>query len=78
MAFATRGAAQWLLFPKQFVTHSVLNEKQKMTPVITPCELTYGGSVTDALAAPMPPGTRPIALFRVLTQFLTSSAMGSR
>jgi hypothetical protein len=71
-------AAQLLLFQKQFVTHLVLNEKQKMPPVIAPCELPYSGGVTDALAAPMPPGTRPSALFRVLTQFLVSSAMGSR
>jgi 4-carboxymuconolactone decarboxylase len=55
-----------LLFQKQCITHVVLKEEQKMTPVIAPREPPYGASVTDDLAALMPPGTPPIALFRVL------------
>jgi alkylhydroperoxidase family enzyme len=39
----------------------VLKEKQKMTPVIAPREPPYGASVTDDLAALMPPGTQPAA-----------------
>ena len=37
-----------------------------MTPVIAPCEPPYSAGVTDDLAALMPPGAPPIALFRVL------------
>jgi alkylhydroperoxidase family enzyme len=37
-----------------------------MTPVIAPCEPPYGAGVTDDLAALMPRGAPPIALFRVL------------
>jgi hypothetical protein len=39
----------------------VLKEKQKMTPLIAPCEPPYSAGVTDDLAALMPPGTPPIA-----------------
>jgi alkylhydroperoxidase family enzyme len=47
--------------------HAVLlKEKQKTTPVIAPCEPPYSAGVTDELAALMPPGAPPIALFRVL------------
>jgi len=56
-----------LLFQKQCIIYLVLKEKQiMMTPVIAPREPPYGASVTDDLAALMPPGTPPIALFRVL------------
>jgi Carboxymuconolactone decarboxylase family len=55
-----------LLFQKRRITHAVLKEKQKMTPVIAPCEPPYSAGVTDDLAALMPPGAPPIALFRVL------------
>jgi hypothetical protein len=55
-----------LLFQKQCIIYLVLKEKQKMTPMIAPREPPYGASVTDDLAALMPPGTPPIALFRVL------------
>ena len=34
--------------------------------MIAPCEPPYSAGVTDDLAALMPPGARPIALFRVL------------
>ena len=37
-----------------------------MTPVIAPCAPPYSAGVTDDLAALMPPGAPPIALFRVL------------
>src|ERR1700728_4124112 len=37
-----------------------------MTAVIAPCEPPYSASVTDDLAALMPPGAPPIALVRVL------------
>src|SRR5277367_5826290 len=49
------------------MTHVVLlKEKHKMTAVIAPCEPPYSAGVTDDLAALMPPGAPPIALFRVL------------
>jgi alkylhydroperoxidase family enzyme len=44
----------------------LLKEKHKMTPVIAPCAPPYSAGVTDDLAALMPPGAPPIALFRVL------------
>ena len=44
----------------------LLKAKQTMTPVIAPCEPPYSAGVTDDLAALMPPGIPPIALFRVL------------
>jgi hypothetical protein len=37
-----------------------------MTSVIAPCDPPYGPGVTDDLAALMPSGAPPIALFRVL------------
>ena len=37
-----------------------------MTPVLAPCEPPYSAGVIDDLAALMPPGAPPIALFRVL------------
>src|ERR1700734_1593551 len=56
-----------LLFKKQRMTPAVLlKEKQKMTSVIAPCDPPYGPGVTDDLAALMPSGASPIALFRVL------------
>jgi alkylhydroperoxidase family enzyme len=55
-----------LLFKKQRMTHALLKEKQKMTSVIAPCDPPYGPGVTDDLAALMPSGAPPIALFRVL------------
>jgi hypothetical protein len=44
-----------------------------MTPVIAPREPPDGASVTDDLAALMPPSTPPIALFRVLAHNPASS-----
>jgi alkylhydroperoxidase family enzyme len=37
-----------------------------MTPIVDPCEPPYSAGVADDLAALMPPGMPPIALFRVL------------
>src|ERR1700734_1930119 len=37
-----------------------------MTPAIAPCQPPYSTGVSDDLAALMPPGAPPIALFRVL------------
>jgi alkylhydroperoxidase family enzyme len=57
---------QLLRFQKQCISWVVLKEKQRMAPVIAPCQPPYSAGVTDDLAALMPPGTLSIALFRVL------------
>src|ERR1700678_3366757 len=45
---------------------SATKREAEMTPVIALCEPPYSAGVTDDLAALMPPGGPPIALFRVL------------